>query len=40
VGTLIGGALGASLISRLSPQTVRVLIVTIGAATAIRLWFS
>jgi uncharacterized membrane protein YfcA len=40
IGTLIGGALGASLISRLSPRTVRLLIVSIGAATAVRLWVS
>jgi uncharacterized membrane protein YfcA len=38
VGTLLGGVLGALLISRLSPKTVRVVIVAVGIATAIRLW--
>ena len=37
VGTLIGGWLGTKVIRRLSPTTVRALIVAIGAATAIRL---
>jgi uncharacterized membrane protein YfcA len=37
VGTLIGGWLGTKLIQRLRPSTVRILIVAIGAATAIRL---
>jgi hypothetical protein len=37
VGTLIGGWLGTSLIQRLSPRAVRILIILIGAATTIRL---
>ncbi len=37
IGTAIGGWLGTILIRRLSPVTVRILIVAIGAATAIRL---
>ncbi len=37
IGTLIGGWLGTKLIRRLSPATVRAMIVIIGAATAIRL---
>jgi uncharacterized membrane protein YfcA len=37
VGTLIGGWLGTLLIRRLSPTFVRVLIVTIGLATTVRL---
>jgi uncharacterized membrane protein YfcA len=37
IGTLVGGWLGTLLIRRLAPSTVRVLIVAIGAATAIRL---
>jgi len=40
VGTLIGGWLGTSLIRRLSPKVVRVLIIGIGAATTIRLAWS
>lgn len=40
VGTLIGGVVGALLISRLSPKTVRTLIVVVGAATAVRLWLA
>jgi uncharacterized membrane protein YfcA len=40
VGTFLGGLLGTALIKRLSPTTVRVLIVTIGVATALRLWFA
>ena len=38
VGTLLGGVIGALLISRLSPRTVRMVIVAVGAATAVRLW--
>ncbi len=38
IGTLIGGVLGTKLIQRLRPTTVRILIVAIGSATAIRLW--
>lgn len=38
IGTLIGGWLGTLLIQRLKPITVRILIVLIGAVTAIRLW--
>jgi hypothetical protein len=38
IGTLLGGVLGALLISRLSPRTVRIVIVAVGVATAIRLW--
>jgi len=37
IGTLIGGWLGTSLIKRLKPAVVRVLIVAIGAGTAIYL---
>ena len=37
LGTLIGGWLGTSLIRRLTPTTVRVLICSIGVATTIRL---
>jgi uncharacterized membrane protein YfcA len=37
VGSALGGLLGTMLIKRLSATTVRVLIVVIGAATAIRL---
>ncbi len=37
IGTAIGGWLGTVLIKKLRPNTVRVLIVAIGAATAIRL---
>jgi uncharacterized membrane protein YfcA len=37
LGTLVGGWWGTQLILRLKPTTVRVLIVLIGAATAIRL---
>ena len=38
IGTLIGGWLGTLLIQKLQPTTVRILIVAIGTATAIRLW--
>lgn len=37
VGTLAGGWVGGWLIQRMSPRAVRVLIVTIGVATTIRL---
>jgi uncharacterized membrane protein YfcA len=40
VGTLIGGWLGTLLIRRLSPRVVRVLVVTIGLVTTIRLALS
>jgi uncharacterized membrane protein YfcA len=36
-GTLIGGYLGALLILRLSPVVVRVLVITIGVITTIKL---
>ena len=38
LGTLLGGWLGTLLIRRLEPSTVRLMIVLIGTATAIRLW--
>jgi uncharacterized membrane protein YfcA len=37
VGTLLGGLLGTSLLRKLTPQTVRMLIVLLGAGTTIRL---
>jgi uncharacterized protein len=37
LGTLIGGYLGALLILRLSPLVVRVLVITIGAITTVKL---
>ncbi len=37
VGTLLGGWLGTLLIERLSPTTVRVLIVLVGVVTTVRL---
>jgi uncharacterized membrane protein YfcA len=37
VGTLIGGWLGALLILRLSPNVVRVVIITVGLITTVRL---
>lgn len=37
VGTAIGGVVGTRIIKRLSPTTVRILIVLIGVATTVRL---
>lgn len=37
LGTLIGGWLGAMLISRLSPGLVRLLVITIGVVTTVKL---
>lgn len=37
VGTFVGGVLGTRVIRRLSPRTVRTLIVGVGVATTIRL---
>lgn len=37
IGTLIGGWLGTLLIRRVSPQVVRALVITVGAATTIKL---
>jgi uncharacterized protein len=37
VGTLLGGVLGTSLLKRLPPTAVRVIIVAIGALTTVRL---
>lgn len=37
IGTLIGGWLGTTLIRRLSPRIVRVLIILIGVVTTVRL---
>ena len=40
VGTLIGGVIGTILIKKISPNVVRVLIVSIGAITTIHLFLS
>jgi len=37
VGTLLGGVIGTSLLKRLPPTAVRVIIVAIGALTTVRL---
>jgi len=37
IGTLIGGWLGTLLIRRVSPKVVRALVITVGAATTIKL---
>ncbi len=37
IGTLVGGWLGATLVSRLSPLAVRVVVVAIGAVTTVKL---
>ncbi len=37
IGTLLGGWLGAKLVSRLSPTAVRVVVVAIGAVTTVKL---
>ncbi|MGB8195514.1 MAG: sulfite exporter TauE/SafE family protein [Acidimicrobiales bacterium] len=37
IGTLIGGALGAMFIRRLSPSVVRVVIIAVGIVTTVRL---
>ena len=37
VGTLIGGWLGTLLIRRLSPQVVRILVISIGTVTTVKL---
>ena len=37
VGTLLGGYVGTSVLKRLQPTTVRVIIVALGAATTVRL---
>jgi len=39
IGTLIGGWLGTLLIRRVSPKVVRALVITVGAATTIKLAF-
>jgi hypothetical protein len=37
IGTFVGGWLGAMLILRLSPNVVRVVIITVGLITTVRL---
>jgi hypothetical protein len=37
IGTLLGGTLGTMLLKRMSPGAVRVVVITLGLATALRL---
>jgi uncharacterized membrane protein YfcA len=37
IGTLLGGSIGTSLLKRMTPTTVRVVIISLGLSTALRL---